>query len=72
MLPLFRLNKNKRRFYHRRRKSAGQMHARKNRMDANPAAPRLPFPLPVIQGKAKKKCCKKHKKGKRCKKCPEQ
>ncbi len=31
----------------------------------------LPFPLPVIQGKKlKKKCCKKFKKGKRCKKCP--
>lgn len=31
----------------------------------------LPFPLMVIQGKKfKKKCCKKFKKGKRCKKCP--
>ena len=37
----------------------------------NPAALRLPFPLPVIQAKDdKKKCCKKFKKGKRCKKCP--
>lgn len=32
---------------------------------------RLPFALPTIQGKKlKKKCCKKYKKGKRCKKCP--
>lgn len=32
---------------------------------------RLPFPLQVVQQKSmKKKCCKKHKKGKRCKKCP--
>lgn len=31
----------------------------------------LPFPLPVIQGKKmKKKCCRKFKKGKRCKRCP--
>ena len=30
----------------------------------------LPFPLQVIQAKKKKKCCKKFKKGKRCKKCP--
>jgi len=31
----------------------------------------LPFPLPLIEGKKlKKKCCKKFKKGKRCKKCP--
>lgn len=27
--------------------------------------------LPVVEtGKTKKKCCKKYKKGKRCKKCP--
>jgi len=32
---------------------------------------RLPFALPIIQGKKmKKKCCKKYKKGKRCKRCP--
>lgn len=32
---------------------------------------RLPFALPIIQGKKmKKKCCKKFKKGKRCKRCP--
>ncbi|MEL6865898.1 MAG: hypothetical protein AAFP19_15845 [Bacteroidota bacterium] len=31
----------------------------------------LPFSLPVIQGKKlKKKCCKKYRKGKRCKRCP--
>jgi hypothetical protein len=31
----------------------------------------LPFALPVVQGKKmKKKCCKKYKKGKRCKRCP--
>lgn len=31
----------------------------------------LPFALPIVQGKKmKKKCCKKFKKGKRCKKCP--
>lgn len=31
----------------------------------------LPFSLPIIQGKkVKKKCCRKFKKGKRCKKCP--
>lgn len=29
------------------------------------------FPLPVIELKLKKKCCKKYKKGKKaCKKCP--
>ncbi len=28
------------------------------------------FRLPVVQEKKKKKCCKKYKKGKRCKKCP--
>jgi len=26
--------------------------------------------LPIIQMEMKKKCCKKYKKGKRCKKCP--
>jgi hypothetical protein len=32
---------------------------------------RLPFALPIIEGKKmKKKCCKKYKKGKRCKRCP--
>lgn len=31
----------------------------------------LPFALPIVQGKKmKKKCCKKFKKGKRCKRCP--
>gem|GEM_PF-4162868 len=28
------------------------------------------FGLPIIQMEMKKKCCKKFKKGKRCKKCP--
>jgi hypothetical protein len=28
------------------------------------------LPLPVLQLKDKKKCCKKYKKGKRCKSCP--
>ncbi len=28
------------------------------------------FGLPVLQYEMKKKCCKKFKKGKRCKKCP--
>jgi hypothetical protein len=28
------------------------------------------LPLKVIQSSAKKKCCKKYKKGKRCKSCP--
>lgn len=32
---------------------------------------RLPYWLPVLQSKdQKKKCCKKHKEGKRCKNCP--
>ena len=32
---------------------------------------RLAFALPIVQGKKmKKKCCKKFKKGKRCKRCP--
>lgn len=32
---------------------------------------RLPFALPIVQGKKmKKKCCKKYKKGKRCGRCP--
>jgi len=31
----------------------------------------LPFALPIVQGKKfKKKCCKKFRKGKRCKRCP--
>lgn len=31
----------------------------------------LPYWLPVLQPKKdKKKCCKKHKEGKRCKNCP--
>ena len=31
----------------------------------------LPFALPIVEGKKmKKKCCKKYKKGKRCKRCP--
>lgn len=35
------------------------------------ATVRLPFPLVVIEGKKlKKKCCRKFKKGKRCKRCP--
>ena len=44
-------------------------------IEENPVSPvnfyrHLPFPLPVVQAKSKKKCCKKHKKGKRCKSCP--
>jgi len=32
---------------------------------------RLPFALPVVQGKnLKKNCCRKFRKGKRCKRCP--
>ncbi len=46
------------------------MQIRKNRIDTDPTALRLPFPLPVVAAKEKKKCCKKYKKGKRCKKCP--
>ena len=30
----------------------------------------LPFWLPVVAAKHKKKCCKKYKKGKRCRSCP--
>jgi hypothetical protein len=31
----------------------------------------LAFALPIVQSKKlKKKCCKKFKKGKRCKRCP--
>lgn len=48
------------------------MQAGKNRTDTNPSAFRLPFPLPIAEAKMKKKCCKKYKKGKRCKKCPGQ
>lgn len=37
-------------------------------MESQPA---LPFPLQIVQGKKmKKKCCRKYKKGKRCKRCP--
>lgn len=40
-------------------------------VEFDPSALHLPFPLPLIQGKKiKKKCCKKFKKGKRCKSCP--
>jgi len=41
-------------------------------INENPAESlHLPFALPVVQGKKKKKkCCKKYKKGKRCKRCP--
>lgn len=35
----------------------------------NPQA-HLPYWLPIVSSKKKKKCCKKFKKGKRCKKCP--
>ncbi len=38
----------------------------------DPTSLQLPFALPVVQSKSlKKKCCKKYKKGKRCKKCPD-
>lgn len=47
------------------------MTRKNNRTDFNPQALRLPFPLPIIEAKSKKKCCKKYKKGKRCKKCPD-
>lgn len=45
-----------------------------NRIDATPGkALRLPFALPIVEGKKlKKKCCKKYKKGKRCGRCPKQ
>ncbi len=33
-------------------------------------APGMAGALPVLQPSKKKKCCKKYKKGKRCKKCP--
>lgn len=34
-------------------------------------AVRFPCPIANVQGKKlKKKCCKKYKKGKRCKRCP--
>jgi hypothetical protein len=35
-----------------------------------PAPVGVLFPLPLVSAKSKKKCCKKYKKGKRCKKCP--
>ncbi|MCO6462341.1 MAG: hypothetical protein J5I59_13135 [Saprospiraceae bacterium] len=28
------------------------------------------YALPIVQSKKKKECCKKYKKGKRCKSCP--
>ena len=43
---------------------------RANQIDPTPGSTQIPFPLPVVQAKSKKKCCKKYKKGKRCKKCP--
>ena len=52
------------------RKDARKMQARKNRIDTDPSALRLPFPLPIVEAKKKKKCCKKFKKGKRCRSCP--
>lgn len=45
----------------------------KQKKTFNPASVSLPFPLVVIELKTKtfkKKCCKKYKKGKRCKSCP--
>ena len=43
----------------------------KNSFHPEKANLRLPFALPMIQGKSlKKKCCKKYKKGKQCKRCP--
>lgn len=41
---------------------------RQTRLSGVPVS--LPFPLPIAQMKKKKKCCRKYKKGKRCKKCP--
>lgn len=51
------------------------MRLRKKKLDEDEApvvspTPELPWQLPVIQCKKKKKCCKKYKKGDRCKKCP--
>jgi hypothetical protein len=51
------------------------MSKQKQNPEGNPLPPEhllasLPFWLPVIQPKNKKKCCKKYKKGNRCKKCP--
>ncbi len=38
----------------------------------SPSIMDLPFALPVLANKkGKKKCCKKYRKGKRCKKCPD-
>jgi hypothetical protein len=44
---------------------------REQKTSSTPGALRLPFALPIVEGKKfKKKCCKKYKKGKRCKRCP--
>jgi hypothetical protein len=44
---------------------------KKNNFHPEKANFRLPFALPIAQGKSlKKKCCKKYKKGKQCKRCP--
>lgn len=48
-----------------------EMKKKANRVDNDPSALRLPFLLPIVEGKKKKKCCHKYKKGKRCKKCPD-
>lgn len=44
---------------------------KENGETTDPAMIRLPYWLPVVQQKQKKKCCKKYQKGKRCKKCPD-
>lgn len=42
-----------------------------NQQDTLPTEVRFPCPIATVQGKKlKKKCCKKYKKGKRCKRCP--
>jgi hypothetical protein len=43
-----------------------------NKTPYKPDRLKVPFPLPVVEAKKrKKKCCKKYKKGKRCKGCPD-
>ena len=36
----------------------------------DPVRQHVYFDLPLLAGESKKKCCKKYKKGKRCKDCP--
>lgn len=44
---------------------------RKKTAEPKPDIWTMPYSLPIVQGKdVKKNCCKKFKKGKRCKRCP--